>query len=1174
MGGNTFLVQQTVKRRSMKIIECPRENSLWPENNSLDDHRRRSSSESNGLPTVGLSFIRIIPIRPLITSNLWYVTVSPHNRSHSFPSPPLTFFCPDSAAAVESQQPAPADKEILVNLKSFLLERNRINLGPYADWNESEPSPCRWRGISCDSSGRVAVVDLRDSGISGGIFPNFSLLPALTRLDLSRNYIAGPVPTDFNKCRALRHLNLSHNLIAGELDLRGLSLLENLDIAVNRFQGRVSSSFPANCGSLVSLNISGNNFTGEIGSFFSGCQHKLQYLDLSLNRFEGEMSWGFWWLREFSVADNVFSGVISPETFPENCSLEALDLSGNGFSGSFPDSIANCSKLNSLDLWGNLLTGKITSGIGDLTELNSLFLGNNSFDRDLPMELLNCRKLVFLDISRNQFGGEIQQIFGNFTTLKFLILHSNSYSGGIEESGILELPNLLRLDLSFNNFSRKLPVSVADMPKIKLIILAYNYFYGRIPPEYGRILTLQVLDLSFNRLSGGIPPEIGNLTSVLWLMLANNNLTGEIPPEIGNCSSLLWLNIANNRLSGRIPPAISTVGRDPAPTFEQNRLIKDLSAGSSECLAMKRWMPGIYPPFSFFLTVMTRRSCRATWDHLLKGFGVFPVCLNSTKPIRTLDSSGYFHIHGNRLSGEIPPEIGLMRRLSLLLINDNEFSGSFPPIISGLPLIVLNASSNHFSGQIPSDLGRIQCLQILDLSWNNFSGEFPVSLNGLSSLNMFNISFNPFLYGLIPSNGQLATFDKTSFIGDPLIFFSTGFTPPPAAQPSGTTPRSRKSSLYGIMSAVTVPAFVIVAIFGFLCSKGRSRSAVNCLSCLEKDPITLEVAKKGQIYAAPSPPPSTAGASSRLSSPAGNGVRVFGLDKTAFTYPDILAATGNFSNDMVIGRGGCGVVYRGVLPDGRHVAVKKLQKGGSEGEREFRAEMEVVAGGHPNLVPLYGWCLLGTTKLLVYEYMAGGTLEDVIKDRLGFRWARRLEAAVGVARALVYLHHECSPAVVHRDVKASNVMMDGGGRARVTDFGMSRAVSDGNSHVSTAVAGTVGYVAPEYGQTWRATTKGDVYSFGVLAMELATGRRAVEDDDAGAEGLVEWLRRVGAEAAEAEAAEGWRSEEGGGEAMRGLMGVAMSCAAELPAARPDMREALGMLLNIAGGIFNKLSTTL
>ncbi|MQM00383.1 hypothetical protein Taro_033126 [Colocasia esculenta] len=1069
------------------------------------------------------------------------------------------------------------DQEVLVQLKKYLLETNRVRRGAYAQWNDSDPFPCNWTGITCEN-GRVTRIDLRDSSISSAIFPGFSNLTELTHLDLSRNTICGNVSAGLNQCAKLRYLNLSHNIISGELNLSGLPQLQVVDVTLNRFTGEIQPDFASICGNLVTFNISLNKFSGGIRNLFDRCPN-LRYLELSANNFTGDVWPGFSSLEEFSVSENNITGTIMPEFFPSSCRLRVLDMSQNGLRGEFPDSIANCSNLTTMNIWGNRFRGRVPSGIGFLGELENLFLGNNGFDRHIPEQLRNCSKLAFLDLSKNNFGGSVQKVFGSFTQVKFLVLHGNNYTGGIETSGILGLPEIQRLDLSYNKFSGPLPVlEIARMPKLKFLILAYNNFSGDIRRELGMISTLQALDLSYNNLSGVIPSSIGNLTSLLWLMLANNSLSGEIPPEIGNCRSLLWLNLANNQLSGKIPPSITDMGSAPNATFELNRREGRVIAGSGECLAMKRWIPADYPPFSFVYTILTRKSCRSTWDHILDGHGIFPVC-RSHPSTRTI--SGYLQLTGNQLIGEIPPEIGKMSWLSLVHLNRNKFSGRLPLEIGRLPLVVLNVSSNLLSGPIPPQIGGIKCLQNLDLSHNNFSGEIPLILNHLSELSKFNVSFNPLLHGMIPLTGQLSTFGEDSFLGDPHITLpwkNRSPLPPPAGS---SPPRGANSSriiafwfFVGISAAFFTAGFLTLVF----CSR-RKEGVATAPDDLFRLRGQCSKHEKDETASSSSMPISEASAWL-------DGVKVIRLDKNvAFTYPDIAAATRDFSEDMVLGKGGFGVVYRGLLPDGRQVAVKRLQRQGPEGEREFRAEMEVLCGSgggsatagwpHPNLVALFGWCLLGAEKLLVYDYMEGGSLEDVISDwdRLG--WALRVEVVVGVAQALAFLHHECLPAVVHRDVKASNVLLDGEGRARVTDFGLARMVRPGDTHVTTVVAGTVGYVAPEYGHTWQATTKGDVYSFGVLAMELATGRRAV---DGGEECLVEWARRVSGEGRrggavvvplpemvgtpgepDAPAGEGtW--------AMCELLRVGMRCTAETPQARPNMKEVVGMLLRIRTGV--------
>ncbi|KAK8573851.1 hypothetical protein V6N13_096782 [Hibiscus sabdariffa] len=440
----------------------------------------------------------------------------------------------------------------------------------------------------------------------------------------------------------------------------------------------------------------------------------------------------------------------------------------------------------------------------------------------------------------------------------------------------------------------------------------------------------------------------------------------------------------------------------------------------------------------------------------------------------------------------------------MLHLGFNGFNGELPAEIGQLQLDVLNITQNMFSGTIPAELGNVKCLQILDLSFNNFSGMFPTSFNQLSELSKFNISYNPFISGAIPTIGQFATFEKESYLGDPLLDVPD-FIINRTNQLANIQDRHRKSvklAVFLLLLGLTL-AFLVFGILSLLMLlvKTPEEPAGSLLwNTSFRHNMTL----------------SSGGSSPFLS----DTVKVIHLDKTAFTHADILKATDNFSVERILGKGGYGTVYRGVLPDGREVAVKKLQREGIEGEREFRAEMEVLRQNgfgwpHPNLVMLYGWCLDGLERY----------------------W----------------------------DVKASNVLLDIHGRARVTDFGLARVVDVGDSHVSTTVAGTIGYIAPEYGHTWQATTKGDVYSYGVLVMELATGCRAL---GGGEECLVEWARRVmgNGENGLAQAiipVELYGSGPAeGAEEMCKLLQIAVRCIAETPQARPNMKEVLAMLIRI------------
>ncbi|XP_074280960.1 proline-rich receptor-like protein kinase PERK15 isoform X2 [Silene latifolia] len=267
----------------------------------------------------------------------------------------------------------------------------------------------------------------------------------------------------------------------------------------------------------------------------------------------------------------------------------------------------------------------------------------------------------------------------------------------------------------------------------------------------------------------------------------------------------------------------------------------------------------------------------------------------------------------------------------------------------------------------------------------------------------------------------------------------------------------------------------------------------------------------------PPPPPfmSSGGASESsigsetLLPPPSPGIS-FGLSKSAFSYDELAVATNNFSEANILGQGGFGYVHKGILPNGKEVAVKSLKAGSGQGEREFQAEVEIISRvHHRHLVSLVGYCITGSHRLLVYEFVPNSTLEFHLhgKGQPTMDWPTRLKIALGSAKGLAYLHEDCHPKIIHRDIKAANILLTDKFEAMVADFGLAKFTSDANTHVSTRVMGTFGYLAPEYAASGKLTDKSDVFSFGVMLLELITGRRPVDPaytymDDS----LVDWAR--------------------------------------------------------------------
>ncbi|KAK6258366.1 hypothetical protein SCA6_012840 [Theobroma cacao] len=242
-----------------------------------------------------------------------------------------------------------------------------------------------------------------------------------------------------------------------------------------------------------------------------------------------------------------------------------------------------------------------------------------------------------------------------------------------------------------------------------------------------------------------------------------------------------------------------------------------------------------------------------------------------------------------------------------------------------------------------------------------------------------------------------------------------------------------------------------------------------------------------------------------------------GFNKSTFSYEELAAATGGFSRANLLGQGGFGYVHKGVLPNGKEVAVKSLKSGSGQGEREFQAEVEIISRvHHRHLVSLVGYCIAGGQRMLVYEFVPNNTLEHHLhgKDLPVMDFSTRLRIALGSAKGLAYLHEDCHPRIIHRDIKAANILLDDNFEAMVADFGLAKLSSDNYTHVSTRVMGTFGYLAPEYASSGKLTEKSDVFSFGVMLLELITGKRPVDPTNAMEDSLVDWARPLLARALE------------------------------------------------------------
>ncbi|CAH9084325.1 unnamed protein product [Cuscuta europaea] len=486
------------------------------------------------------------------------------------------------------------------------------------------------------------------------------------------------------------------------------------------------------------------------------------------------------------------------------------------------------------------------------------------------------------------------------------------------------------------------------------------------------------------------------------------------------------------------------------------------------------------------------------------------------------------------LSGMLSPSIVNLTNIQTIFLQNNNITGLIPDEIGRLPnLLSLDLSNNLFTGKIPSSLGHLQRLKYMKLNNNSLSGEIPMSLTSMTELILMDLSCNN-LSGAVPKVPSKAF----NIAGNPLICvngsesYCKGMTLLPMSMPvdtSGTNQSSAKQKSHRLVialgSTIGCSSILVLGIVLFLWSRSR------------QDKQLLDDARDHEEIS------------------LGNIRR--------FQYKELQNATNNFSGKHILGKGGFANVYKGFLSDGTAVAVKRLKDGNAiGGERQFQTEVEMISlAVHRNLLKLYGFCMTATEKLLVYPYMSNGSVASRLKVKPVLEWVMRKRIAIGAARGLLYLHEQCDPKIIHRDVKAANILLDESCEAVVGDFGLAKLLDHKDTHVTTAVRGTVGHIAPEYLSTGQSSEKTDVFGFGILLLELITGMGAIEfGKSANQKGaMLEWVKKIHQDKnldilVDKDLRNKYDEIE-----LEEMVQVALLCTQYLPSHRPKMSEVVRML---------------
>ncbi|XP_037464254.1 LRR receptor-like serine/threonine-protein kinase ER1 [Triticum dicoccoides] len=760
-------------------------------------------------------------------------------------------------------------------------------------------------------------------------------------------------------------------------------------------------------------------------------------------------------------------------------SLVSIDLKSNGLTGQIPDEIGDCSSIKTLDLSFNNLDGDIPFSVSKLKHLETLILKNNQLVGAIPSTLSQLPNLKTLDLAQNKLSGEIPRLIYWNEVLQYLGLRGNQLEGTLSPD-MCQLTGLWYFDVKNNSLTGEIPDTIGNCTSFQVLDLSYNRltgsipfnigflqvatlslqgnkFTGPIPSVIGLMQALAVLDLSYNQLSGPIPSILGNLTYTEKLYMQGNRLTGTIPPELGNMSTLHYLELNDNQLTGSIPSELGKLTGLYDLNLANNSLEGPIPNNISSCVNLNSFnahgnkLNGTIPRSLCKLESMT--SLNLSSNHLS---GPIPIELSRINNLDILDLSC------NMITGPIPSAIGSLEHLLKLNLSKNALVGFIPAEFGNLRSIMeIDLSNNHLGGLIPQELGMLQNLMLLKLENNNITGDVS-SLMNCFSLNTLNISFNN-LAGVVPTDNNFSRFSPDSFLGNPGL--------------CGYWLASCRSSTHQEKAQISKAAILGIALGGL----------VILLM------ILIAVCR-------PHSPPVFKDVS--VSKPVSNvppKLVILNMNMALHVYEDIMRMTENLSEKYIIGYGASSTVYKCVLKNCRPVAIKKLYAQYPQSLKEFQTELETVGSiKHRNLVSLQGYSLSPVGNLLFYEYMENGSLWDVLHEgqskKKKLDWETRLRIALGAAQGLAYLHHDCSPRIIHRDVKSKNILLDKDYEPHLTDFGIAKSLCVSKTHTSTYVMGTIGYIDPEYARTSRLNEKSDVYSYGIVLLELLTGKKPVDNE--------------------------------------------------------------------------------
>ncbi|RDX84327.1 putative LRR receptor-like serine/threonine-protein kinase, partial [Mucuna pruriens] len=849
---------------------------------------------------------------------------------------------------------------------------------------------------------------------------------------------------------------------------------------------------------VTKLNLEGCKLKGFISPHVGNLSY-LRNFNLQNNSFYGEIPQELGrlsQLQQLSVVNNSLVGKI-PINLTGCTNLKFLYLYGNNLIGKIPTEIGSLQKLQDVDIGRNQLSGGIPSFIGNFSSLTDLYVAENNLEGDIPQEICRLKRLTIVALDFNKLSGTFPSCLFNMSSLTVISATGNQFNGSLPPNMFHTLPNLLVLYIYDNQISGQIPFSITNASILLELDIGDNHLVGQVPSlgklqdlyilslsqnnlgdnstndfEFLKSLKncskLEVLSISYNNFGGHLPNFLGNLSTQLsQLYLGGNQISGEIPAAIGNLIGLTLLGIENNQIDGIIPTTFGKFQKMQVLEVSANKLSGEIGEivaficnlsqlfhlGMTENMFEGNIPPSIGNCQNLQYLNLSQNNFKGT---------IPPEVFNLSSLTNLLDLSQ------NSLSGSIPKEVGNLKHLDWLDISENHLFGDIPITIGGcIMLEYLYLQGNYLQGIIPSSLASLKVLRRLDLSQNRLSGSIPNVLQNISSLQYFNISFN-MLDGEVPTEGVFQNASDLVVIGNNKLcggIFELHLPPCPV---KGKKLAKHHRFKLMIATIVSVVAFLLILSIILTIYWMRNRSKKSSLD----SPIIDKLAK--------------------------------------VSYQSLHNETDGFSTANLIGFGNFSSVYKGSLED-KIIAIKVLNLQRKGAHKSFISECNALKNiKHRNLVQILTCCSSTDYKgqefkALIFEYMRNGSLEEWLHPRTvsaehsrTLNLDQRLNIMIDVSSALHYLHHECEQSVIHCDLKPSNVLLDDDMIAHVSDFGIARLISaiDGTSSQQTStigIKGTIGYAPPEYGMGYEVSMDGDIYSFGILMLEMLTGRRPTDE---------------------------------------------------------------------------------